>query len=50
MLVSAVDDYLSSRDAPTRAACEHIRNLVMDLAPDAEQGTSYGMAALTHGK
>jgi len=46
--MSAVDDYLGGLDASTRAAFEHIRNLVMDLVPEAEEGTSYGMAALKY--
>jgi hypothetical protein len=48
LCVSAVDDYLDSLDVSTRAAFEHIRNLVMDLAPEAEQGISYGMATLKY--
>jgi uncharacterized protein YdhG (YjbR/CyaY superfamily) len=43
-----VDDYFGGLDAPSRAAFEHIRNLVMDVVPEAEQGTSYGMAALRY--
>jgi len=43
-----VDDYLGGLDVPTRAAFEHIRSLVMDLVPEAEQGTSYGMATLKY--
>jgi uncharacterized protein YdhG (YjbR/CyaY superfamily) len=43
-----VDDYLGGVDASTRVAFEHIRDLVLDLAPDAEEGTSYGMAALKY--
>jgi uncharacterized protein YdhG (YjbR/CyaY superfamily) len=43
-----VDDYFGGLDASQRAAFEHIRNLVMDLVPEAEQGTSYGMAALKY--
>jgi uncharacterized protein YdhG (YjbR/CyaY superfamily) len=46
--VPAVDDYSSSLDAPARAAFEHIRDLVMEMAPAAGQGTSYGMAALRY--
>jgi uncharacterized protein YdhG (YjbR/CyaY superfamily) len=46
--VPAVDDYVSSLDASARAAFEHIRDLVMEMAPGVEQGTSYGMAALRH--
>ena len=44
----AVDDYFDSLDASTRAAFEHIRDLVIEIVPDAEQGTSYGMATLEH--
>jgi uncharacterized protein YdhG (YjbR/CyaY superfamily) len=46
--VSAVDDYFEGLDASTRAVFEHIRTLVMDIAPEAEDGTSYGMAALRY--
>jgi len=46
--VAAVDDYFESLDADTRAAFEHIRSLALDVVPDAEQGTSYGMAALKY--
>jgi uncharacterized protein YdhG (YjbR/CyaY superfamily) len=44
--VPAVDDYFNSLDASTRAAFEHIRDLVIEIVPEAEQGTSYGMATL----
>jgi uncharacterized protein YdhG (YjbR/CyaY superfamily) len=46
--VSAVDDYFEGLDAPTRAAFEHIRALVRGIAPEAEDGWSYGMAALRY--
>ena len=46
--VSAVDDYFGGLDASARAAFEHIRSLVMDMVPEAEQGTSYEMAALKY--
>ncbi len=46
--VSAVDEYFEGLDRPTRAAFEHIRALVRDIAPDAEDGWSYGMAALRY--
>ena len=48
--VPAVDEYFDGLDPTTRAAFEHIRELVMELAPEAEQGTSYGMAALKYRK
>jgi uncharacterized protein YdhG (YjbR/CyaY superfamily) len=46
--VTAVDEYLESLDAPAREAFEHVRRLVTTLVPDAEEGTSYGMAALKY--
>jgi uncharacterized protein YdhG (YjbR/CyaY superfamily) len=46
--VSTVDDYFAGLDASTRAVFEHIRTLAMDIVPDAEDGTSYGMAALRY--
>jgi len=46
--VSAVDDYFGGLDASQRAAFEHIRNLVIDMVPEAEEGTSYGMAGLKY--
>jgi uncharacterized protein YdhG (YjbR/CyaY superfamily) len=44
----AVDDYFGGLDAGARAAFEHIRSLVMEVVPDAEQGISYGMAAMKY--
>ncbi|MFD4674367.1 iron chaperone [Lentzea sp. NPDC058450] len=41
-----VDDYFASLDASSRDAFARIRVLAEELAPAAEQGTSYGMAAL----
>jgi Uncharacterized conserved protein len=43
-----MDDYLDGLGVAERAAFEHIRKLAMDLVPDAEEGTSYGMAALKY--
>jgi uncharacterized protein YdhG (YjbR/CyaY superfamily) len=48
--VSVVDEYFSGLDAPTREAFEHVRGLAMELAPDAEDGMSYGMAALRYNR
>lgn len=48
--MSAVDEYFAGLDAPTRATFERIRNLAMEIAPEAEAGTSYGMAALIYRK
>lgn len=44
--MAAVDDYFAGLDAPARAAFERVRAVAEVCAPDAEQGTSYGMAAL----
>jgi uncharacterized protein YdhG (YjbR/CyaY superfamily) len=46
--VAAVDEYFENLDPDTRAAFEHVRRLVLEIVPDAEQGTSYGMAALKY--
>lgn len=46
--VSAVDEYFKSLDPEARSVFEHIRALARDVAPEAEGGTSYGMAALKY--
>ncbi|MGW6932383.1 iron chaperone [Lentzea sp. NPDC054927] len=46
--MAAVDDYFAGLDAPARAAFERVRALAEESVPDAEQGMSYGMAALRH--
>lgn len=48
--MGAVDDYLHGLDLSERAAFERIRRVTMDLAPEAEEGMSYGMAALKYRK
>jgi len=48
--MSAVDDYLLSVDEPDRSALEHVRDLVKGVAPEAEEGRSYGMPALRYNK
>jgi uncharacterized protein YdhG (YjbR/CyaY superfamily) len=48
--VPAVDDYLAALDDVTRAAFEHIRDIALELAPEAGQAVSYGVAALTYEK
>jgi uncharacterized protein YdhG (YjbR/CyaY superfamily) len=44
--VDAVDEYLSGLDDPARLALERVRDVALAVAPEAEQGRSYGMAAL----
>jgi uncharacterized protein YdhG (YjbR/CyaY superfamily) len=46
--MAAVDDYLDGLDEPARRAFGRVLGLALDEAPDSEQGTSYGMAALIH--
>ena len=48
--MSAVDDYLVDVDEPARSALQHIRDLVKDVVPEAEEGRSYGMPALRYSK
>ena len=43
-----IDDYFAGLEPPAREAFEHIRALALEVAPDAVQGTSYGMAALKY--
>lgn len=46
--VTVLDEYLSTLDEPTRVAFERVRNVALEAVPDAEEGKSYGMAALKH--
>ena len=41
-------EYIASLDGATRDAAEHVRVRALQLVPDAEEGTSYGMAALRY--
>ena len=44
-----VDAYLTDQPADVRAGLQHIADLVLEVAPDAVQGTSYGAPAFRHG-
>ena len=44
--MAAVDEYLATLDDADRAAFERVRDVALAQVPDAEQGTSYGMAVL----
>ncbi|HEX8868905.1 MAG TPA: DUF1801 domain-containing protein [Lentzea sp.] len=46
--MAAVDEYFAGLGASDRTAFERVRAEAEKLAPDAEQGTSYGMAALRY--
>jgi uncharacterized protein YdhG (YjbR/CyaY superfamily) len=43
-----VDAYLEEQPADVRAALEHLAGLVLEVAPEAEQGTSYGAPAFRY--
>ena len=43
-----MDEYLDGLDPATRAAFARLKDLAVELVPEAEQGTSYGMAALRY--
>ena len=46
--MTVVDDYFASLEPPVRETFEQIRALAVAESPDAEQATSYGLAALRH--
>lgn len=43
-----VDDYLAGLDEPVRAAYSRVLAVALEVVPEAEQGRSYGMAALRY--
>jgi uncharacterized protein YdhG (YjbR/CyaY superfamily) len=45
MSVEEVDRYLSGIEEPKRATLERLRQSILEVVPDAEQGVSYGMPA-----
>jgi uncharacterized protein YdhG (YjbR/CyaY superfamily) len=46
--MATVQDYLASLDAPSRAAFERVRKIAVKVVPEADEGVSYGMAALMY--
>jgi len=40
-----IDDYLDSLEEPKRSTLASLRDTIMAIVPDAEQGISYGMPA-----
>jgi len=46
--VGTIDDYLAGLDETDRAVIERVYAIAREMAPDAEQGTGYGMPALVH--
>jgi uncharacterized protein YdhG (YjbR/CyaY superfamily) len=43
--ISAMDDYLNGLSPAQKDALERVRAVVEDVAPEAEEGVSYGMPA-----
>jgi uncharacterized protein YdhG (YjbR/CyaY superfamily) len=43
-----MDDYLSTLDPDVRAAFARVRDIALEVVPDAEQGRSYGLPALLY--
>lgn len=43
-----VDEYLANLEPEQRAALQHIRELIEDLVPEAEESMSYGMPAFKY--
>ena len=43
-----MDDYLDGLPASQRAALDRVRAVVTELAPEAEEGVSYGMPAFIY--
>ena len=46
--MGVLDDYLETLDEPARSALVRVRDLALVAVPEAEQGLSYGIAALRH--
>lgn len=40
-----IDTYLANLDEPARSTLQELRNVILDIVPDAEQGMSYGVPA-----
>ncbi|MFF5504586.1 iron chaperone [Streptomyces roseolus] len=47
--MTEVEEYFDGLDADSRDAFRRIRAIALEVAPDAEDGRSYGMPALRHG-
>lgn len=45
MSADDVDAYLAALDEPKRTALEHLRSMILEIVPNAEQCISYGMPA-----
>ncbi|MFD4377059.1 iron chaperone [Streptomyces sp. NPDC058486] len=47
--MSEVEEYFAGLDPASRDAFQHIRTVALRVAPEAQDGKSYGMAALWFG-
>jgi uncharacterized protein YdhG (YjbR/CyaY superfamily) len=45
MSKNEIDDYLDSLEEPKKSTLAQLRETIMGIVPDAEQGISYGMPA-----
>ncbi len=45
MSAEEIDDYLAQLEEPKRTTLGKLRKTIQEIAPDAEQGISYGMPA-----
>ena len=45
MAISEIDQYLSGLDEPKRATLAKLRDVIVEIVPDAEQGISYRVPA-----
>ena len=48
--MSVIDDYLQALSEPNRLELERIRKLVLEMAPDAEEVTTYGLPGFKYKK
>lgn len=46
--MAEVEEFLSGLGAPAREVFEHISRLAHEVAPEAEEGTGYGLPALRY--
>ncbi|MGA7689483.1 MAG: DUF1801 domain-containing protein [Jiangellales bacterium] len=46
--MGTVDDLIAGQDEARGSALQHVLDLAMDAAPEAEQGMSYGVPALRY--
>ena len=49
MATHEIDRYLAALDEPKRSTLEALRTSILEVAPEAEQGISYGMPAFKVG-